>query len=383
MPVKTFARPPPITVTIGRRIFDQLTGTFTLSSGAWSIGSWGRPDAEAISSSTITLGLSHNTGWSAEMSSGVMAQQLSASYSMILAGVRLSVGAMATTQGAMSTYVSGDRRLTENVRAGMTLDLGMTGVMTVKLRSVQPIRASARADCYLVISFNRLGQRLTFPVIVSSSWNPLLILTFTAIPTLGVVAANHLIVSPRKRRKVSGRINELRQEHREYILEKRREAEEGVALLQEHVRRRIELERANQGQSKSERKREAMVLIPRCVSAGFIVEKASYGVLEEADETNAEDPRCIDVTGKEVSPRPSIAQLMLRASCAVALQALVANGQLVIPGGRSKSHLLGFYDCAYGERKQLRLRYTFKGRVHETCFDDRDPVACPIRSHLL
>lgn len=72
-------------------------------------------------------------------------------------------------------------------------------------------------------------------------------LSFTALPALGVIAANHYIVNPRKRRRVTGRISELRKEHAEFIAEKRQEAEEAVALLREFVRRRIDAERASNG----------------------------------------------------------------------------------------------------------------------------------------
>lgn len=45
------------------------------------------------------------------------------------------------------------------------------------------------------------------------------------------------------------RISELRKEHSEYIAEKRTEAAEAVALLQEHVRRKVEAERLSNGLS--------------------------------------------------------------------------------------------------------------------------------------
>lgn len=68
---------------------------------------------------------------------------------------------------------------------------------------------------------------------------------------------------------------------------------------------------------------------------------------------------------------------------AVALQALVANSQLVIPAGRSKANLLGFADVAYGEKKKLRVRYSFKGRMHEVTLGDLDALAAPLRAHVV
>lgn len=64
------------------------------------------------------------------------------------------------------------------------------------------------------------------------------------------------------------------------------------------------------------------------------------------------------------------------------MQALVNNSQLGIPSKRSKANLLGFYDCAMGEKKRLRVRYFFKGRQHELEVDDLAAVAAPLRGEL-
>ena len=67
----------------------------------------------------------------------------------------------------------------------------------------------------------------------------------------------------------------------------------------------------------------------------------------------------------------------------MALASLVSSSQLVVPGGRSKSNLLGFYDCAMGSKKRLRVRYEFKGRPHETTVGDFEALALPLRAHLV
>lgn len=137
MPIKDLLAPPQFTLTLGRRIFDHITGSFTIRSGVWAIGPWGRDALEPVSSSTVSFGLNHSNGWGVEASSGVFAQQISASYSQtMLGGVKVVLGGVVTSQGMVSTFVSGDRRITENVRAGMTLDMGVSGVMTVKVRCV-------------------------------------------------------------------------------------------------------------------------------------------------------------------------------------------------------------------------------------------------------
>ncbi|KAL8276647.1 hypothetical protein RQP46_010915 [Phenoliferia psychrophenolica] len=329
---KDLSIPPPLNLTIGRRVSELNTATFTLRSGIYSLGPWGRASLEPFSSSSFTLGLINASGWSLHATSGLFASSLSTDYgTTILSGVKLRVGASLSSQGgALSTYVRGERRVTENVKLAMGLDLAMEGTMTVKL------------------SFMRLGQKLVLPIIVSSSFDPTLAVAFTVLPALSIVAANHFVVAPRKRRRISAKITELRAEHAEFIAERRMEARDAVALLEEHARKKMEQERN---------------------SNGLVILEATYGVLESRPSAlpptgeEEKDPRWLDVT--------------------VTLSTLVTNSQLVIPSGRSKAALLGFYDCAMGEPKTLRIRYLFKGREHLVEVEDTGAVAAPLRAHVV
>jgi DnaJ family protein C protein 11 len=67
----------------------------------------------------------------------------------------------------------------------------------------------------------------------------------------------------------------------------------------------------------------------------------------------------------------------------VAVMILVNKGQLIIPGGRHKSKILGFFDPCMGERKHLVIRYLFRSRLHETIVDDVTQLAAPLRAHQL
>lgn len=136
---KTLDSPPPISIVFGRRIFEQITGTFTLRSGVYALGPWGRSALEPVSSSTVSMGLISNTGYSIDLTTSLLGAQISTDYGRtVLGGVKVRVGGAVTSTGTFSTYVSGERRVTENTRAGMTLDLGANGVMTVKFRYVPP-----------------------------------------------------------------------------------------------------------------------------------------------------------------------------------------------------------------------------------------------------
>ncbi|KAM0749395.1 DnaJ-domain-containing protein [Meredithblackwellia eburnea MCA 4105] len=328
---KTLASPPRFTVTVGRRVSDRNTASFTLRSGAYALGPWGLSSLEPYSSSTFSLGLVNTSGYSLDLTSGLFGTSLSGDYARtVLAGVRVRVGASFSTQGGLASYVKGTRRVTENTRAELGVELAMNGTMTVKL------------------SVMRLGQKLILPVIVSSSFNPTLALTFTVIPALSVVVANHYIVAPRKRRKITNKIAELRKENSEYILEKRKEAAAASKLLEEHVARKVEEERRKDG---------------------LVILEAVYGILEAKDtpgpasEEELTGARWLDIT--------------------VPLSALISSSQLIVPGGRSKSHILGVYDCAMGENKRLRVRYLFKGREHEVIVADTEALSAPLRAHVV
>ncbi|TNY23815.1 hypothetical protein DMC30DRAFT_439588 [Rhodotorula diobovata] len=329
VPIRTLAAPPKVNLVVGRRVAQDTTGTLTLRSGSWALGTWGDELLQPYSDSTVSVGLSHASGWAAEATAAVFVRQVSLSWARtVLGGFKVGVQGVVTNVGAASVGISADRRVTDNCKAGMGLEVAANGAMTVKLR------------------FSRLGQRLTLPVIISSSLDWRLFAGFTIVPALGIVASNQLVLAPRRRRQLSGKLRELRREHADYIREKRREALDAQALLAEHVKTRVREEEAKNG---------------------LVILEATYGVLEAVDDKvqDEADLRWLDVT--------------------VPLQALLppSLSQLTIPPNRSKSTLLGFCDPALGEKKRLRVRYRFKGAVHEAVWGDREAVALPMRAHLV
>lgn len=126
-------------MTIGRRISTSNTATFSIRTGIYSLFGWGRSSLEPISSSTVSLGLINNSGWSVDASSGVQSSTLSANYSIVLrslGGIKCTTGVTFTSFGAFSTYAGGEGKVSENVRVGGNLEVGMNGRMTLKLRYV-------------------------------------------------------------------------------------------------------------------------------------------------------------------------------------------------------------------------------------------------------
>jgi len=181
----------------------------------------------------------------------------------------------------------------------------------------------------------RPGQRITLPIVLSSQADTKLALFATVIPALGFVVLERYIQIPARRG--TKRYARLREEYAELIAERKREAEEVVVLMKEQVVRKVEAEQ---------------------VKNGLIILEATYG----ASSPNHDIER-LDVT--------------------TPVQALVSSSQLAIPGGRSKSGLLGFYDPCMGERKTLRIRYLFRNRTHEVVVDDMAGLLLPLKGHLV
>ncbi|GAA5895456.1 hypothetical protein JCM6882_006258 [Rhodosporidiobolus microsporus] len=330
--IRSLSQPPKFTLTLGRRIYASTTGVLTFRSGAWALGGWGAAALQPYSDSSVTLGVTHAKGWSVDATSGLFSKQVSVNWGRtVLGGVKVTLGGAVTSVGALTVGVGADRRVTENVKVGMGVDVAPNGSMTVKFR------------------LSRLGQRLSFPLIVSSGFDARLFLGFTVVPAVGIIATNHFVLAPRQKKRLSGKLRELRKEHADYIREKRKEALNAQALLAEHARKRTAEEEAKNG---------------------LVIVEAVYGILEALEEdakaTDDAERRTVDVT------------LPLRSLLPPSLS------QLTIPSNRSKSSLLGFYDPALGERgKRLRVRYRFKGREHEAVYGDREAVGLPMRSHLV
>lgn len=137
VPFRSLSQPPKFTCTLGRLIYPHTTGTITFRSGAWALGPWGADQLQPYSDSALSVGLNHTSGWGLEATNTVFVKQAAVTYGCtVLGGVRLELAGVVTNVGATSVSVSADRRITENVKAGMGLEVAASGAMTVKLRCV-------------------------------------------------------------------------------------------------------------------------------------------------------------------------------------------------------------------------------------------------------
>ena len=250
-------------------------------------------------------------------------------------GWKLSTNVGANSQGQATFGVSTEKRLTENTHIGIGMGVVVTtGALTLRLR------------------VNRLGQRLSVPILLSSAASPRLILGTVFIPAVSIASMQYFYLTPRSTRQVAERLKRLREEQQEDMAEKRKEALEAIELLREQTERKAESERAKDG---------------------LVIVEAIYTGTGSGIEPDEVRKSALDVR--------------------IPVQALISarhggneaesTSVLAIPGGRSKAQLIGFYDVMVGSKKKLLIKYTFRGRYHEASFDDFQPVALPMRSHLV
>lgn len=174
--------------------------------------------------------------------------------------------------------------------------------------------------------------RFSLPIRLSSDISPTALLFGAAIPALAALLMDMGLVRPLKR----------------YLSQKQSEQE------------RLEMQ-----QSLESKKQEALMVAEllkpaydkRLLTDKLVIRKAVYNSI-------AKPSVALDVT--------AVLQVMLTHEGTV----------LAIPGGRSKSALLGFYDIAPGP-KALDITYEFAGRLHQARFDDLDPILLPQRHHTV
>ncbi|XP_022337606.1 dnaJ homolog subfamily C member 11-like [Crassostrea virginica] len=188
----------------------------------------------------------------------------------------------------------------------------------------------------------RRGQQsYFFPIQLSEQVLPSSIFYGTFLPTVAYFAVKKLIIDPYVRRKESEDLKKKQERDSDELLQKKKDAEAAVELMQRTVEKSLEYETNRNG---------------------LIILKALYGRLATQDGELV-DSECIDVK--------------------IPLQAQVTESQLIILESNTKSDLPGFYDPCPGQDKSLYIRYTFRNRPHQVTYDDKDPIRLPLQRHVM
>ncbi|CAG8593717.1 2002_t:CDS:10 [Acaulospora morrowiae] len=324
----TIKSPPSLSFTGGRRLGANTSGYLTYRTGAWSLGPWGQKDFfSRRDKSAVAIGLSsskENSGYACEIQTGLGESHVSANYNYKLLGdYHLKAATTLSTSSGLTAVLFGERKITENTRLALAMEFGIPNGVLFRCR------------------ISRLGQRITIPIQISSEYNHKFLLWGALLPVVTMFAVERAVLMPRRKKKAAERLATLRERNAEHIANRKREAEEAIRLLQPTVGRKLEAEKTKEN--------------------GLVILEAWYGNLSRAEEP---------------SSSPSIEGIF---DVRIPVQALVHDSQLTIPGGYSKSNIIGFYDPCLGEPKQLKIRYQFQRKIHEVVVNDTHPVACPLR----
>ncbi|KAG8743197.1 hypothetical protein FRC10_000268 [Ceratobasidium sp. 414] len=319
---------PRLTLTAQRLLDPTLTGVI-----AFTI-----PTLTAPSALTVSLSSTNGLQTTVEMSPTRL--QLNAEYGVQIGG-KQGILVTASANGGLAG-------------GGLGMMVEVNG--TVKVAEATSVRLGVAAalpgGVSVRINLNRLGQRIIIPIQLSREFDVSLALYTAVIPSISAVLVNEYILKPRRQKQARTRLQELRERRAERLSADRQAAADYIASVRELVERKIEAERSVDG---------GLVVCASCGAdrlAGLIILDARYGPSKQMDGGES-----IDV--------------------AVPLQLLVNASQLSIPGGRSKAGLLGFFDPCAGERKELRVTYMFRGRVHVAGVEDRAGVDLPLRGHAV
>ncbi|KAE8232119.1 hypothetical protein CF326_g2852 [Tilletia indica] len=364
---QTTVVPPSVTLTYGQRISSTsaLTGFSSIKTGSYTIGPWGQnaPMLYKRDRPALTVGISKQSapdrGWTVQSTLNEFDSSIGGDYAAKVLGntVKVRAGATLGLGSGLNVFTSAERRITENTRLTLGVNCGLpAGGITVRIK------------------VNRLGQKINVPILISPYFRSDLVLICTALPAITYTALHYGYLVPAKRRRISRKVAELRAESRELIEERYRAAIEAKALLRDQARKR----------AVSERKRGGLIIVEAWYGARRSFPPAKAGLPEELlDQVWSQQPRqgdasaALNLEGVDVTTLPPCWDVT------VPLQNLVTNGQLIIPGGRPKFGINGFFDPCMGERKHLFVRYVFRHQLHEACVDDVGPLAAPLRIHQL
>lgn len=183
----------------------------------------------------------------------------------------------------------------------------------------------------------RLGQTFQFPLLVSSIFSPVPVLSGILAPVALYLGIAKFILEPRRAKNLKER-DEMKEEATKAYAETQKEkAKTFIELMEDEVKRKQEIEDKN---------------------GGLVIVQAFYGKISPEDEfvdENNED--IIDVT--------------------IPLQYLVKDSRLELPA-ESKSTLIGFYDPCPNEEKYLQIHYLIKQQMNQIMISDISPLTIPV-----
>ncbi|KAL5476860.1 hypothetical protein ACEPAI_3046 [Sanghuangporus weigelae] len=192
----------------------------------------------------------------------------------------------------------------------------------------------------LRLSVTHLGQTFVLPIRLSDENLSHLVVFATLAQASAFALAKYFFLRKLRAETRTIRREEHEQAQQDQLSQRRAEAEAVIKMLESAARRSYETEKGRDG---------------------LVILEARYFPIE--DNGTLMPDLGMDVTK--------------------AVQALVHDGQLYIPGETSKSLLRGFYDPLPECSKRLSVRYEFRGRMHYAEIGEHAPLILPLESHLV
>lgn len=205
-----------------------------------------------------------------------------------------------------------------------------------------------------------MGRRLVIPILLSDEIRANIIAGSLLVPLIGSVLIDTFYLEPRKKAAIKKRLDELRELNAEVLTQRQAEAKEAIQLMQTSVTKKL-------GQEIEKN--------------GLVIIEAVYGVLPPSK--TKPQARSIASSLSPFSPLLHPRNSAKFIDVTVPIQNLVANSQVFISGGFSKSNMIGFYDPCLGEKKRLRIKYRFQEKLHWVEIGDRETLALPLREHQI
>uniref|UniRef100_A0A4W5LQD2 DnaJ homolog subfamily C member 11 n=1 Tax=Hucho hucho TaxID=62062 RepID=A0A4W5LQD2_9TELE len=193
----------------------------------------------------------------------------------------------------------------------------------------------------LKIKLNRASQTYFFPIHLTDQLLPSAVFYATVGPLIFYLAIQRLIIRPYVHAQQEQDLEKHQESSASDIARKKQEAESAVLLMQESVRRIIEMEESKMG---------------------LIILNAWYGKFVTDNSRRHERAKVIDVS--------------------VPLQCLVKDSKLILTEA-TKTGLPGFYDPCVGEEKSLKVLYQFRGVMHQVLSPDGEALRIPKQSHRI
>lgn len=215
--------------------------------------------------------------------------------------------------------------------SGLAVNFGATRKFTEHSRLGANVTANGQS-LIVRLTFSRLGQTFKLPVWIGDGLELDSILYGVLLPLGGLVAYEYMVIQPRREKRRLRRKALKRQEFEDKLAERESSARESVELMSDAINRKQQVAQSQ---------------------GGLYISQATYG-----SKSNR-----IDVT--------------------IALAAQVNDNQLIIAGNSRKSVMLGFWDPDFGEKKTLRVDYTYGGQRHFIEIDDKHGLAIPAQAHVI